>query len=223
MPSQTRHHPHVDRYSSGFAPPWCSWLGLWTGLEQNQNIVAMWTRTAGRVSGLVANSRFKCWMPLSWCCLDLQRAAGNWIQCVEWIPLLFFINNARNVIVCYNHPLLKGIPSQNGQWQLHYNFLSHQCVNHYCCNWGESLSKTHSICHQYSLHINIPYPHPQDEADGKNLVCQKLSSRQGRSWIMLAWNMVICSLINGMSIQQPDYLIKMLVFKFITDCTPNQI
>jgi len=156
-------------------------------------------------------------------CLDLQQPAGQRIESLERIPLSFFTDNAGKVIVRPNHPLFKGIPPYNAQWQPHYTFLSDQFAKHCRCNEGESLSKTHFIRHQCSWHISIPNPPPHDEPDGPNLVLQKLCSGQAWNWILVAWNPVICWLTSRMSIQQPDCLIKTLVFQFVVDCTENCI
>jgi len=164
-----------------------------------------------------------CRMPVRWCCLDLQQAAGHRIEYLEWIPLPFFTNNAGKVIVLQNHPLFTGIPPYNGLWQPHHDILSNHFAKHCRCNWGESLSKTHFILHKCSWHIAFPNPPHHDEPDGPNLVRQKLSSRQLWNWILLAWNMVLCWLTNRMSIEQPDCLVNTLAFKFVVDCTENRI
>jgi len=161
---------------------------------------------------------YKCWMPVRWCCLDRQQVGGHRIQSLEWIPMPFFTDNARKVIVPQNHPLFKGIPPWNGQRQPHYTILSHQFANHCRCHWGECLSNTHFICHQYSWHISITTPPHHNEPYGPNLVCQTLSTRQAWNWILVVQNPVICWLMNMMSIQKPDCLIKTLEFKFIVDC-----
>jgi len=54
--------------------------------------------------------QYKCGMPVWSCCLYLQQVAGHQIQSLEQIPLPFFTNNARKVIVRQNHPLFQGIP-----------------------------------------------------------------------------------------------------------------
>jgi len=54
--------------------------------------------------------RYKCWMPMRWCCLYFQLVVGHRIQSLEEIPLPFFTDNAGKVIVHQNHPLFKGIP-----------------------------------------------------------------------------------------------------------------
>ena len=54
-------------------------------------------------------SLYKCWMPVRWCCLDLQWVAGHRIQSLERIPLLFFTDHAGKLVVRQNHPLSKGI------------------------------------------------------------------------------------------------------------------
>jgi len=100
----------------------------------------------------------QCWMPMGWCWLDHQQAAVRRIQSPQQIPLSFFTNNARKVIVHQNHSLFKGIPPYNWQWQPHYNFLNHQFAKHCRCNRGESLFKTHFICNQCSWHISMRKP-----------------------------------------------------------------
>jgi len=49
-------------------------------------------------------------------------------------------------------------------------------------------------------------------------MCQKLSSGQAWNWLRLAWNSVICWLMNKMGIQYPNSVINTLVLKFILDC-----
>jgi len=165
--------------------------------------------------------RYKCWMPVRGCRLDFQQAVGHGIRSLERIPLPLYTENAGHVVVRQNHPLFKGIPPWNGQWQPHYNFLSNQFAKHYRCNWGESISNTHFIRHQCSWHISIPYPSPHNEPDGPNLVRQKRSSGQTWNWKFVAWNTVIYWLAHRMGIQQPDCLIKTLMLKFVVDCVEN--
>jgi len=165
----------------------------------------------------------KCWMCLRWSCLDLWKAAGHRIQSLQQIPLLFFTDNPRNVVLCPIHPLFMGIPQQICQWKPHYNFLSQHFAYHCCCHWGESLAKTHFIHHQHSWHIRIPNPPPHNAPYGPSLVRQTVGSGQVWNWILVACNMVICWLANRMGIQQPDHLIKTLVFKFVVDCIENSI
>jgi len=166
-------------------------------------------------------SRHKCWMPMKWCCLYLQQVAGYRIQSLEWIPLPLFTYNAREVVVLQNHPLLKGIPLSNGLWQPHHNCLSHQFAKHYCCNRGESLSKTHSIRHQCYWNISIPNPSPHNEPECPNLVRQKPCSGQAWNWIFASSNTVHCWLANRMGIQQPDCVCKWLMFISVADCIAN--
>jgi len=54
--SHTRQNPQLDGYGSGFGPPRCSGSGLLTGLGLNETVLAVRTRTAGRLSGTVANT-----------------------------------------------------------------------------------------------------------------------------------------------------------------------
>jgi len=54
--------------------------------------------------------RYTCWIAVRWCCLYLQQVAGHRIQSQERIPLPFFTNNARKVVVRQNHLLFKAIP-----------------------------------------------------------------------------------------------------------------
>ena len=152
---------------------------------------------------------------MGWCWLDLQQAAGHRIQSLEWIPLSFFTDNAGKAFVRENHPLIKGIPPYNGQWQPDYNFLGDQFGKHCGSNRCYSLSKTHFICHQCSWYISLPNPSPHDEPDGPHLVPQKLSSGQIWNWIPAAWNTVIWWLVNRTRIQQPDCFINTVVFKFV--------
>jgi len=151
--------------------------------------------------------QYKCRMPVRWCWLYLQQAAGHPHQSLERIPLPFFTDNARKVVVRQNHPIFKGIPPQNGQWQPHNNFLGHQFAKHCYSNRGESRSKTHFFRQQCSWHIIILNLSPHDEPDGPHVVHQKLSFWQAWNWIFVAWNTVIGWLANRMGIQQPDRLI----------------
>jgi hypothetical protein len=105
-----------------------------------------------------------------WCCLYQQQVVGHRIQSLEQIPLPLFTVNAGKVVLRQKYPLFKVFPSYNGQWQLHYNFLSHQFAMHCWCNQGESLSKTHFIRHQCSWHISRLNPSCHDQPDGENLV-----------------------------------------------------
>jgi len=54
--SQTRRNPRVDRYGTGFGLTRVSGSGFWTGLEPNQPVFAVQTRTAGGLPGPVANT-----------------------------------------------------------------------------------------------------------------------------------------------------------------------
>jgi hypothetical protein len=54
--SQTRRNPRVDGYGSGFYPPRVCGSGFWPVLEPNRPVVAVQTRTAGALPGLVANT-----------------------------------------------------------------------------------------------------------------------------------------------------------------------
>jgi hypothetical protein len=56
--SQTWQTPQVDGYGSAFGPPRCSWSGFWMDLELNRTILAVRTRTAGRLPGPIANTRY---------------------------------------------------------------------------------------------------------------------------------------------------------------------
>jgi len=49
-------NPWVDGYGSRFAQPRGSRSGFWTGLELNQPVFTVWTRTPGEFPGPVANS-----------------------------------------------------------------------------------------------------------------------------------------------------------------------
>ena len=166
---------------------------------------------------------YQCWMPMEWSWLDLQRAAGHRIQSLERIPLSLFVDNARKVVVCQDHPLFQGILPYNRQWQTHYHFLSDQLEKHCHCNWGESLSKTHFICHLCSWHISIPNASSHDEQDGPNLVHQTLSCGPAWNWTLAGWNTVICWMANRMCIQLPDCFIKTLVCKLVIDWIKNGI
>jgi len=146
--------------------------------------------------------------------------AQHWILSPQWIPLLFISNNPRIVVLFLINTLWKRIQPYNGQWQPHYNFLSHQFAKHCCCNRDESLAKTHFI---HSWHNSIPNPPPHNEPYGPNLVCQKPSSKQVWNWILLACSAVICWWANRLGIQQPDRIIKKCMFKFFVDCVENSI
>jgi len=50
---------------------------------------------------------YKCWIPMRWCCLDLQQVGGHGIRSLEWIPLPFFPNTARKVVVRQKSPTLQ--------------------------------------------------------------------------------------------------------------------
>jgi len=52
--SQTRQHPRVDTYGSGYGLPIRCWLGFWTVLEPNRTVFPAGTQTAGMLSGPVA-------------------------------------------------------------------------------------------------------------------------------------------------------------------------
>jgi hypothetical protein len=43
--------------------------------------------------------RYLCWIPMRWYCLYVQLAAGHKIQSLERMPLPFFTNNPRKVVV----------------------------------------------------------------------------------------------------------------------------
>jgi len=58
---------------------------------------------------------------------------------------------------------------------------------------------------------------------GPNLGCPEVCYGQVWNWILVAWNTVICWLANRMGIQQPDRLIRKLIFKFIVDWVENSI
>jgi len=55
--SQTRRNPRVDEARAGFGLPRSCGTGFWTGLEPNQPIFPVQTRTTGRLPGPVANTR----------------------------------------------------------------------------------------------------------------------------------------------------------------------
>ena len=55
--SQTRQHPRIDGYGSGFGPPRSSVMGFQTGLEPIRTVFPVRTRTTGSLPGPVANSR----------------------------------------------------------------------------------------------------------------------------------------------------------------------
>jgi len=82
---------------------------------------------------------------------------------------------------------------------------------------------THFICHQCFWHISIPNSPSHNEPFRPNLVCQKLNAGQVWNCILLASNTGICWLANRMGIQQPDSLIKTLVFKYIVNCIESSI
>jgi len=54
---QNRRNPRVDGYKFGFSLPRVSGSGFWTGLELNQPVFAVQTRTAGGLPRPVANTR----------------------------------------------------------------------------------------------------------------------------------------------------------------------
>jgi len=56
MSSQTRRNPWVGWYECRFGLPRCSGSGFWMGLELNQPVVPVGTRTAGRLPGPVTNT-----------------------------------------------------------------------------------------------------------------------------------------------------------------------
>jgi len=62
---------------------------------------------------------------------------GYWILSPQWIPLQFFTEYYGKVIMRHIHPLVKGIPPHNRQWQPRYNFLCQQHTYHCCCDQGE--------------------------------------------------------------------------------------
>jgi hypothetical protein len=54
--SEMVRNQQVDWYRSWFGPPWHSRLGFWTVLKQNQTVLEVWIRTAGRLPGPVGNT-----------------------------------------------------------------------------------------------------------------------------------------------------------------------
>jgi len=58
--NQTRRNPRVNGYGSRFGLPRVSGSGFWMGLEPNRPVLAVQTRTAGRLPRPVANTRL-CW------------------------------------------------------------------------------------------------------------------------------------------------------------------
>jgi len=82
---------------------------------------------------------------------------------------------------------------------------------------------THFIRHQCSWHIRIPNPPPRNEPYGPNLVPQEYCSGKAWNWILGAWNTIICWWANWMGIQQPDRLIRTLMFTFIVDCVEHSM
>jgi len=56
--SLTRLNPRVDGYGSRFGPPRVSGSGFWTGLEPNRPVFAVQTRSANRLPGPVATTRY---------------------------------------------------------------------------------------------------------------------------------------------------------------------
>ena len=78
--SQTRQNPRVDGYGSGFGPPRCSRSGFWMGLEPNRNILAVRTRTAGRLPRPVANTSTGCAKLFEYFGASLQHLSdGHWL------------------------------------------------------------------------------------------------------------------------------------------------
>jgi len=69
-----------------------------------------------------------------------------------------------------------------------------------------------------SQHLKPP---AHDESDRPNLVHHKLYSGQSWNWILVPWNPVIYWLTHWMSIQQPDFLLKILLLKVIVNCVMN--
>jgi hypothetical protein len=73
--SQTRQTPRVDGYGYGFGLPRRSRPGFWTGLEPNQTVFPVQTRTPGGLPGPVANtsSLSVCTGEVQWPLSDAQQ------------------------------------------------------------------------------------------------------------------------------------------------------
>jgi hypothetical protein len=99
--SQTRQNPRVDGYGSGFGPPRCSGSGFWTGLEPNQIVLAVRTRTAGWLPGPVANttwasSRLGSCSARDTVCLSCGNRFGQGSPCC-----VFRKTTAPTVLLCW--------------------------------------------------------------------------------------------------------------------------
>jgi len=140
-----------------------------------------------------------------------------------FLPLRAFWPLGRIVILCHIHPLFKGIAPPNWQRRPNNNLLSEQFAYHSHSHQGTHLAKIRFISRQRSWQISIPNPSPHQEPYGTNLVHHKLCSGQAGNWILVVRDLVCFRLANRMGIQQPDHLIKTLIFKFIVDCIENTI
>jgi len=60
--TRTRRNPQVDWYGYWFGPPWVSGLGLRPGLDPNQPVFAVQTRTTRGLPGPIANTSHHCYL-----------------------------------------------------------------------------------------------------------------------------------------------------------------
>jgi len=160
----------------------------------------------------------KCWIPLMWSWSDLQKAVRQWIQSLQWIPLLFFTDNLGTVVLSHIHTIIKCIPAQNWQRQSHNSLPRQQCWCDSHCHPGKYSSEwafyppPALMAYQHLKHFSANEPY------GPNVVHRKLGSRKARNWVVVFRERVSFQFANQMGTQQPASLINTLMIKFVVDC-----
>jgi hypothetical protein len=104
--SRTQQNPRVDEYRRRFGPPRCSGSGYWMDLEQKQSLLAVRTRTAGGLTGPVANTSDESGLAIVHWCQQYLKATGCLLNTHDLNEIycdFILFNIAINTLVPFYH------------------------------------------------------------------------------------------------------------------------